>query len=92
MLTIKVDEYLEGGWNEYDYNISDHRPVAISFHLNSSTDGDLNGDGSVNIQDIILIVNIIMDDGEYTEYGDMNFDGYINILDVVTLANIILNN
>ena len=27
--TIKIDEYLEGGWNQYDQNISDHRPVAM---------------------------------------------------------------
>lgn len=27
--TIKIDEYLAGGWNEYDNNISDHRPVGI---------------------------------------------------------------
>ena len=29
--TIKVDQFLPGGWNEYDVNISDHRPVAIKF-------------------------------------------------------------
>ena len=27
--TIRVDEYLTGGWAEYDQNISDHRPVAL---------------------------------------------------------------
>jgi len=27
--TIKIDEYLAGGWNEYENNISDHRPVGI---------------------------------------------------------------
>ena len=25
---IKIDEYLDNGWDEYDDNISDHRPVA----------------------------------------------------------------
>ena len=29
--TIKIDQFLPGGWNEYDVNISDHRPVAIKF-------------------------------------------------------------
>ena len=33
--TIKIDEYLDGGWNEYDQNISDHRPVAVKFNFNS---------------------------------------------------------
>ncbi len=27
--TILVDHYLEGGWHEYDENISDHRPVGM---------------------------------------------------------------
>ena len=29
--TISVDHYLEGGWHEYDVNISDHRPVGMKF-------------------------------------------------------------
>ena len=29
--TILVDHYLEGGWHEYDENISDHRPVGMKF-------------------------------------------------------------
>lgn len=29
--TILVDHYLEGGWHEYDVNISDHRPVGMKF-------------------------------------------------------------
>jgi endonuclease/exonuclease/phosphatase family metal-dependent hydrolase len=27
--TINIDEYLSGGWSEYDQNVSDHRPVAL---------------------------------------------------------------
>ena len=27
--TIKIDEHLDGGWYEYDQNVSDHRPVAL---------------------------------------------------------------
>jgi len=34
--TIKIDEYLTGGWWEYDNNISDHRPVALKLDMNSS--------------------------------------------------------
>ena len=29
ILTIRVDDYLTGGWTTYDNNISDHRPVGI---------------------------------------------------------------
>ena len=31
--TIMVDSYLQGGFNEYDQNVSDHRPVGISLPL-----------------------------------------------------------
>ncbi|PHS61817.1 MAG: hypothetical protein COB12_11610 [Flavobacterium sp.] len=31
--TIKIDEYLPGGWSEYDTNISDHRPVALKLFM-----------------------------------------------------------
>ena len=91
ILTIKVDEYLEGGWNEYDYNISDHRPVAISFNLNSATIGDLNYDYSVDILDIVILINHILDiEAIELESADLNNDGVVNILDIVVLVNIIL--
>jgi predicted extracellular nuclease len=32
--TILLDEYLDGNWNEYDTNISDHRPVGLNLDLN----------------------------------------------------------
>tara|TARA_B100000945_G_C20326072_1_gene570073 strand:- start:459 stop:1121 length:663 start_codon:yes stop_codon:yes gene_type:complete len=90
ILTIKVDEYLEGGWNEYDYNISDHRPVAISFIIENEIIGDLNGDGIINVLDIIELINIILD-GNYNNVADLNNDGLVNILDVIIYKNIILN-
>ncbi len=33
--TIKIDEYLSGGWSEYDENVSDHRPVALKLAMNT---------------------------------------------------------
>ncbi len=34
--TIKIDEFIDGGWWEYDQNISDHRPVGIKLKMNSN--------------------------------------------------------
>ena len=34
--TIKVDEYLTGGWLEYEENISDHRPVALKLSVSAN--------------------------------------------------------
>jgi len=52
--------------------------------------GDLNDDGILNVLDIVLMVNMVLDDG-YDEIADMNGDGVINILDIVTLINTILS-
>ena len=32
--TIKIDEYFDGGWYQYDQNVSDHRPVALKLLFN----------------------------------------------------------
>ena len=91
VLTIKIDEYLEGGWNEYDSNISDHRPVAITFNLNSSINGDLNDDDSLDILDIIILINYILNPQNLElEGADINSDSEVNILDIVALVNTIL--
>jgi len=55
--------------------------------------GDLNQDGLVNVQDIILNINIILgaSPSDYEMWsGDLNQDGVINILDIVLLINLIL--
>ncbi|MBC8416240.1 MAG: endonuclease/exonuclease/phosphatase family protein [Candidatus Cloacimonetes bacterium] len=31
--TLKIDNYLEGGWNEYYENVSDHRPVGLKLYF-----------------------------------------------------------
>ena len=61
----------------------------------SNLQGDVNQDGTVNILDIILLVNIILGYYEANELelwlADLNSDGAINILDIIAIANIILN-
>ena len=52
--------------------------------------GDVNGDGSLNILDIVIIANIILGSAESVPEADINQDGQLNILDIVTLANLIL--
>jgi len=36
--TIKIDDYISGGWSTYDSNISDHRPVGLKISPNITTD------------------------------------------------------
>jgi len=51
--------------------------------------GDLNMDGTVNILDVVLIVNVVLN-AEQNDMADLNSDGIINILDIILLVNIIL--
>ena len=88
--TIKLDQYIDGGWNEYDYNISDHRPVFMQLAQNMIL-GDVSGDGSINILDVVMIVQIVIGNDEIVQSADFNGDGSINILDVVQLIQIIIS-
>jgi hypothetical protein len=56
--------------------------------------GDVNDDGSINVLDVVVMVNVILLLEDATEYivwaADLNFDGSINVMDVVLLVNHIL--
>jgi len=54
--------------------------------------GDSNGDGGINVLDIVIMVAAILGNGtEYNDCMDVNGDGTVNILDIVILVAIILN-
>ena len=57
--------------------------------IESSFLGDLNGDGVINVMDIVLAVDAILH-SEYDPMGDINGDGQLNVVDIVQLVNIIL--
>ena len=56
--------------------------------------GDVNGDGGINILDIVRAVQFILNPHDFPDFpfekADMNGDGNINVLDVIVLINIIL--
>ena len=70
-------------------------PVSMLVSGSSSMQGDINGDGQVNIQDIIFLINFILDidEPDTAEFNasDLNDDGDLNIQDIILLINIILN-
>ena len=69
-------------------NIASNFETTLS--CEQQTNGDVNGDSQINIQDIIITVNLTLN-SEYNSSADLNLDGSINILDVVQIINIILN-
>ena len=52
--------------------------------------GDVNGDETLNILDIVIISNIILGFQENISEADCNQDGQVDILDIVMLANFII--
>lgn len=56
--------------------------------------GDVNGDGLVNVTDIVATVNYIMEkpsDKFNKDAADLNGDGEINVTDIVKMVTIIMN-
>ena len=56
--------------------------------------GDVNGDGMVNVVDVIQTVNIILGTlipiENQIQAADMNQDGIINVVDIILLVNLVL--
>ncbi len=82
---IKIDEYVEGGWSEYEQNISDHRPVAIK--LNIIPFYDLNNDGFFNESDFEFLMLFIINHNELITLVDLNFDSFADIFDLLILSD-----
>ena len=87
--TIKIDEYLEGGWDEYDQNISDHRPVAIKFSFSLIPFYDINDDGIINESDFAMLLSFILNNNESNDLADINLDLVVNIFDLLLLSDIL---
>ena len=52
--------------------------------------GDANGDGTIDVLDIVQIVNCIINNTECNDCMDINGDGDIDVIDIVVIVNMIL--
>jgi len=86
--TWQIAEYQENNPNPF---ILDETLVERAYFYDGFFLGDMNGDGNLDVLDIVALVNMILNVGETDPAGDMNGDSVYNILDVVILANIILS-
>jgi hypothetical protein len=84
-----------------ELSFTSNDPVNPTFSVDLSgdgiTNGDIGGDGNVNILDVIALVGIILGDrveppAESQTFlaADLNADGDLNVLDVIALINVIL--
>ena len=55
--------------------------------------GYLNQDETVNVEDLIVLVEIVLTDMDISDYvmsvGDLNFDGSIDLIDILILADML---
>ena len=80
LLLVKVSERA-GGWSMFvgiDRNGGSNDPE------NPEITADVNGDGVVNVQDLVLVSSRLKEVGENT--ADVNGDGVVNIQDLVLVA------
>ena len=92
--TIKIEEFMDGGFDEYYKNISDHRPVALKLEFISQSEGDVNEDGVTDIYDVNIFVDFILGNQIPTPSqiatADLNQDTIIDVMDIVLLVDLIL--
>ena len=71
-------------------------PVTLTVSDYLILPGDINFDSSVNVLDIVSLMNIIINDNENPsnlelEAADVNEDNVLDVLDIVLIINIILS-
>jgi len=103
-VTLDLDEDMEAG--EYEITISNINltttgqtkltpaDATCTLTVRDYITGDANGDGAVDVTDIVAIANHILGQGSHavnTYAADVNGDGVIDVTDIVGVANLILN-
>ena len=92
-----INFYLSSLATNHNHSTSgDHTYTqVITLSYNDVVLGDINGDGIINILDVIVEINIVLGAVDPTPQqesaGDLNADGTIDILDIISLVNLILD-
>ena len=65
--------------------------ISFAYYKEAGEEGDINGDGTVDVSDVTALINKILGASDYTDgVCDINGDGEINVSDVTQLINQIL--
>jgi hypothetical protein len=78
----------EGAVYQYDFNIQ--RMYRLSSAVFTNSIGDVNGDGEVDMGDVITIERQFLGLNPVTAAADVNKDGKVNMLDVTKVERLIL--
>ncbi|MBO4589414.1 MAG: BspA family leucine-rich repeat surface protein [Bacteroidaceae bacterium] len=85
-----------GNGTQYDYNYLDNTyaridaPGTPGYFTLKLKQGDVNGDGAVNVTDVTMLVSIILGNTPSIAAADVNDDTQVNVTDVTALVSIIL--
>jgi len=85
-----VSGYSDGGASSYDFTTIKYISVECT-----AKSGDADGDGNINLADLIFTVNFIFKAGPKPDppcRGDANVDGKINLSDIINLVNYLFKN
>lgn len=87
--SVTIDGSLMGNAGPYGGvgNVSFFKEVTV---VVSTPDGDVNGDGDVNIADVTALIRQVLSDNP-DETGDLNGDGAVTIADVALLVSTVLH-
>jgi hypothetical protein len=86
--------YNDGSWSDLAGNVMIRLLLDEGEGGGSCTAGDVNGDGGIDVLDIVTVVNFIMgtttpNDDQFCA-ADFNEDGGIDVLDIVNIVNVIM--
>jgi len=83
--------YLKDNYDNTEFLSTDEVCYYLQEDQQPQANGDMNNDTLVNVVDVVLIIDIILNNGSYNVLGDVNSDGILNVVDVVIIIDWILN-
>ena len=81
------DGYYFAGWDVNPCNITRDTVIKAVYKELKSSAGDVNGDGTVSIKDVVAVLEAMASDSKDLKY-DVNDDGSVSIKDVVAVLEI----
>ena len=89
------DWYNQNGENHTEYFFNSIEECENQCTAHTGLMGDLNEDETINVLDIVLLVNIIINNvipNNHIQWSaDLNIDTILNVLDIVLVVNVILD-
>ena len=82
---------VDAGGNEVERYEVGALPGDFAIWKSCTANGDINFDSTINISDIVQIVNNILINAEFDCKADLNGDNQINILDVIIIVDLIID-